>query len=81
MKRILKKITKDLNLYRKGDDFLLNLLRFFEKMHWISLISDKTREFVVEIEEEKKEYLWMIETLNGYGKMSKNENIYQFEER
>ncbi|MFX1238001.1 MAG: hypothetical protein ACFE8P_09815, partial [Promethearchaeota archaeon] len=63
--RWIEKVENDLNKYDIAEDFLLNILRFFERIHWIRIIDEGSLSFKIELAKDnfKSNYKYMLDYL------------------
>lgn len=74
-------IENELKKYSTKEDFLLGLLKFFEKLHWIDIENEKEHIFQMKISKEKndRERNFLLEVLSKYSKISQIEEKYCLE--
>jgi len=71
-------IEKDLQKFEIHEDFNKKLLNFFEKLHWIKIVSEHNLAFQVEqpIESDDEQKQWLIDYLSKFSEVSQNDGIY-----
>lgn len=75
----MRLIEYDISKYSDKEDHAAHILKFFEKIHWIELISDKDLSFQIKLSEtkNKRERDYFFEILTKYSDLSKlDENYY-----
>jgi len=80
-KKWLDLIIKDLNKLCYEEEFALNLLRFFDKLHWIDIENEIEPSFRFRLSKEKhnEEREFLLELLSKYSKISEYEGRYYLE--
>jgi len=79
LKKRLDIIVEDLKKFGERDKFLLSLLKFFEKLHWIAIVSEQDLIFSVNLSRKEfhNEREFLFEFLSKYSKvLQANENYY-----
>ena len=68
MEKWISIIEKDLKKYGTRENFLITLLKFLEKMHWIRIINEQDLEFQFEISDDdfNKEKEFVLNTLKRH---------------
>jgi hypothetical protein len=72
-------IQNEIKNYGTQEEFLFFLLRFFEKLHWISIENEKDLEFQIRLSETQNasERELLLEILSNYSKISQdNDRLY-----
>ncbi|MFX0069709.1 MAG: hypothetical protein ACFFAO_01335, partial [Candidatus Hermodarchaeota archaeon] len=72
---------KDIKKYGTEDDFLLKILKAFERIHWIRIENEEYFEFQIKLSKEKygEDIDFLLEYLSKYSKISKRNEIYYLE--
>ncbi|MHA1293355.1 MAG: hypothetical protein ACTSQJ_11890 [Promethearchaeota archaeon] len=76
-----KKIEEDIQNFGNREEKLQSLLNFFEKLHWIKIISknDLSFQILLDSENNKREINLMKENLSNYCEINKNRGIFYLE--
>ena len=76
-------IEKDLREFGTGDDFLLNTLKFFERLHWIRIENETDLIFQIRLSKEEniENYDFLLEYLSKYANIIKDNGRIYLEER
>jgi hypothetical protein len=72
-------IEDDINKYGDEEDLLLNMLKIFEKFHWIQIESDKELIFQIKLQKSKyeEEIDFMLKTLSKKSDIQRKDSRYQ----
>ncbi|MHA1438387.1 MAG: hypothetical protein ACTSPD_12505 [Promethearchaeota archaeon] len=75
-------IEQDLEKYGENDEFLLGMLKFFEHLHWISILNKENLSFRFELSQKKSapEREFLVNYFSKYAKVIQ-ENEYYFLEK
>lgn len=75
-------IQNEIKNFGTQEDFLLQLLRFFEKLHWIIIDNEKNLEFQIRLSETHNiaERTFMLDFLSKYSKISQVNGVLYLEE-
>ncbi|MFX0142273.1 MAG: hypothetical protein ACFFDN_52020, partial [Candidatus Hodarchaeota archaeon] len=81
-KRWLELIADEIKEFGESTDFSLDLLKFFERLHWIDIESENDLRFRFRLSEEKnqEEIQLLINFLSKYTKVIELNGIYNLEE-
>ncbi|MFW9947006.1 MAG: hypothetical protein ACFFDX_09290 [Candidatus Odinarchaeota archaeon] len=80
-KRWLEIISEDINQFGEITDNSLDFLKFFEKLHWIDIESEKDLSFRFRLSKEKnhEEIKFLINSLSKHSKVTQLNGIYNLE--
>ncbi|MFX1586586.1 MAG: hypothetical protein ACFFC1_00400 [Promethearchaeota archaeon] len=81
-KRWLELISDEINQFGEKTEIPLDLLKFFEKLHWIDIENEKDLSFRFRLSEEKnhEELQFLVNLLSKYSKITQLNGIYNLEE-
>jgi len=77
----IKQLEDDLNKFGNKDTFLLKILKFFERLHWIRIENEDTLSFQIRLSEENNptQINFLKNYLMKYGKISQQNYRYYLE--
>ncbi|MBN1802199.1 MAG: hypothetical protein JW891_11870 [Candidatus Lokiarchaeota archaeon] len=72
--RWIEKVERDVLKYEDKEEFLVNMLKCFEKIHWIRIIAEETLSFKIELlgEESKINFEYMFKCFLKYAKITES---------
>ena len=78
--RWFERIIEEIENYGDKEHFHLNLLKMFEKLHWIRIISESNREFEIKIpaERDKDNIEMLIGKLSEHGQLKESKGFFTF---
>ena len=79
----IENIEKDLRDFGTGENFLLGVLKFFERLHWIRIENEMDLMFQIKLSKEEniKEYDFLLGHLSKYGEIIQDHGKFYLEER
>lgn len=75
-------IYEDIKKFGDNENILLNLLKFFEKLHWIEIENENDLTFIVTLTKLKNsiEREFLLETLSNFCQISEDNEVFQLKE-
>ncbi len=77
----IKKIEDDVRKFGTKEEFLSNLLKLFESLHWIDIEDKKKLKFRFKLPKERFDYerQFILEFLSKYSKVSQYNEVFKLE--
>jgi uncharacterized protein YueI len=77
-RRWIEQIEKDLSRFGTKDEFLINVLKFFERIHWIKMINEIDLQFQIIISDiqNKSEREFLLKYLSDHANISEDNGRY-----
>jgi hypothetical protein len=79
--RWMRKIEDDLQKFGNSDEIALDILKYFDKLHWISLDNESPTVFSIQLpkEEFKEEREFILNKVSKYANIVERDNRFYFE--
>lgn len=79
--RWIELIVNEIKKFGDKDQFKLDFLKFFEKLHWIEIESEDQLRFKIRLSEEqyKNEINWLLDLASKYSKVNQSNGKYYLE--
>ncbi len=76
-------IKNDISKFAEEEDFLLNFLKFFERIHWIDIENDRDLIFYIRLSKIKyqNEIEFLLNTLSKYSSIKEANGKYYFKKK
>jgi len=77
----LKKVEEDIRKIEEKEDIPLYMLKFFQKLHWVEIESEKDQIFQIRLSKTKHQHEWqfLFDAISKYSKISELDGKYYLE--